>query len=140
MQKIGKALEKTLKESENKISQENLDTLPVPEKFAEETNRLAEKLGTTVDQLTTLWEKTGQNSFQLTELRNQISALRNEVVEIKKQLGDFEKNRIVDPEPQTILEDDLRAIRKNLDELGQFISGLGRKGANGGDGNTHEQN
>jgi chromosome segregation ATPase len=138
MQQIGQALEKILKESDNKIPQESLHKLPVPEKFAEETNRLAEKLGATVDQLTTLWEKTGQNSFQLTELRNQMSALRDEVVEVKKQLANLEKIRKVEPEPQTILEDDLKAIRKNLDELGQFISGLGKKGTNGGNGNTHE--
>jgi len=30
-------------------------------------------------------------------------------------------------EPNTIVEDDVKAIRQNLDELGQFISSLGRK-------------
>ena len=99
----------------------------VPEEIKKETAQLAEKLNGIIGQFTTLWEKTGQNSFQMTELRDQMASLRNEVLELKNQLAGL-KTAQVDEEPKTILEDDIKAIRKNLDELGQFLSGLARNG------------
>ena len=44
---------------------------------------------------------------------------------MKALLESLQKQQDTD-EPTTIKDDDIKAIRKNLDELGQFISGLGR--------------
>jgi chromosome segregation ATPase len=96
------------------------------EEIEKKTAQLSEIVTTTIDQCTNLWEKTGQNSYQISEFHKQIVALRNEVLEIRNQVETLQKER-GKVEPQTIADDDIRAIRKNLDQLGQFISDLGRR-------------
>jgi len=126
MKRAEDALESLSKESESKISQEILENLPNPEEIEQKTAQLSDTLNSTVSQLTSLWEKTGQNSFQLKELRDQINVLRNDILEAKTQMENL-MNKQVDPEPKTIYEDEVQAIRKNLEELGQFIIGLNRR-------------
>jgi chromosome segregation ATPase len=73
-----------------------------------------------------LWENDSDNSRLLLELHDQISALSAEVSGIKSQLDPG--RRIPDSEePRTALEDDVRAIRGNLDELRQFLGSLNAK-------------
>ena len=126
MKRVEDALESLSKESGSKISQEILENLPKPEEIEHKTNQLSETLNSTVSQLTSLWEKTGQNSFQIKELRDQIIVLRNDVLAAKTQMENL-INKQVDQEPKTIYEDEVQAIRKNLEELGQFIIGLNRR-------------
>lgn len=126
LESLGRDLDSVSKESKSKISPEILENLPKSEEMEQKTDQLKETLETTVNQLTTLWEKTGQNSYQTTELRDQIIILRNDILETRTQVEILMKNQ-VDQEPKTIYEDDVKTIRKNLDELGQFISGLGRR-------------
>ena len=95
------------------------------EEMEQKTAKLSEILTTTIDQCTNLWDKTGQNSYQISEFHKQILALRNEVLELRNQVETLQQNQTKE-EPQTIVDDDIRAIRKNLDQLGQFISGMGR--------------
>jgi predicted ribosome quality control (RQC) complex YloA/Tae2 family protein len=90
------------------------------------TTKLTENLSLTINQLGDLWEKTNHNSHQATELSGHVAVLQRELSEIKAMLNLFQQVPKSE-EPQTIAEDDVRAIRKNLDELGQFISSLSRK-------------
>ena len=126
MQQIEEKLESLPKESASQITPEVLENLPKSDEIEKKASELKDSLNNTNEQLTDLWETTGQNSSQITELRDQIAYLRNEIHETKSRMESIEKNAI-NEEPQTIYEDDVKAIRKNLDELGQFISGLGRK-------------
>jgi chromosome segregation ATPase len=126
IQQIEERLESLGKESELRIAPEILENLPKPEEIEQKTAQLTNNLNSTIDQLTSLWEKTGQNSYQITDLRDQIIALRNVVLEMKDRMEGLQKNQ-VEEEPKTIYEDDVKAIRRNLDELGQFISELGKK-------------
>lgn len=126
MQRMEKRVEGLSRESEPQIAPELLENLPKKEELEPRIAQMTEKLESTLDQLTGLWEKTGQNSFQLTELGDQITAVRSDFLEARNQLEKLQKNQYA-VEPQTILEDDVKAIRKNLDELGRFISSLGRK-------------
>jgi chromosome segregation ATPase len=96
------------------------------DEIEQKTTQLSDILTTAIDQCTNLWEKTGQNSYQISEFHKQIVALRNEVLELRGQLENLQENQTKE-EPQTIAEDDIRAIRRNLDQLGQFISELGRR-------------
>ena len=126
MRQIKDRLERSFQESASQIPPEILDNLPKSEEMEQKASELTDDLNRTHDQLTNLWEKTGQNSYQITELHDQIASLCDEILETKKLLESIKQNQ-VDEEPNTIYEDDVKAIRKNLDELGQFISGLGRK-------------
>jgi hypothetical protein len=119
-------LENFFHESEKQVGPETEQSLTKSEEIEQKTTELADSLKQTIRQHTSLWEKTGQNSFQITELSDQVIALRNDILETKNQLADIEKQQVYE-EPKTIYEDDVKSIRKNLDELGQFISGLGRK-------------
>ncbi|MBN2318837.1 MAG: hypothetical protein JXR49_07160 [Acidobacteria bacterium] len=112
-------------ENDSKISPEILEILEKSEEMEEKTAKITDNLNRTINQLTSLWEKTGQNSFQITELNNQLAALRNEMLGLKTQVEALQKNHS-STEPKTIAEDDVKAIRQNLDELGQFISSLGK--------------
>ena len=125
LQKIEDNMESRFKESGPKISPEILEKLPQLEEIDQKTAELSDTLNSTIDQCTNLWEKTGQNSYQISELRTQVVFLREEVAEMKALLESLQKQQDTD-EPTTIKDDDIKAIRKNLDELGQFISGLGR--------------
>lgn len=118
-------LNASVEEDESKISPEILEILKKSEEMEQKTAKMTDNLNRTINQLTSLWEKTGQNSFQITELNNQLAALRNEAFGLKTQMETLQKN-YTNVEPKTIAEDDVKAIRQNLDELGQFISSLGR--------------
>jgi chromosome segregation ATPase len=125
MQQIETSLANAYKEFNHEIGSKRLE---IPPQFAEieaKTAALVDNLNLTVDQLTGLWEKTGQNSFQITELNEQMTALRQTVLAMNTQMDSLQKNHSYQ-EPQTIYEDDVKAIRRNLDELGQFLSNLGR--------------
>lgn len=126
IQQTEEKLDNFIQESEQQIAPEILEILPKSEEIEQKASELTDKLNHTINQLTSLWEKTGQNSFQITELHDLVISLRNEILEAKNQMESIQKNQD-DEEPKTIYEDDVKAIRKNLDELGQFISGLGRK-------------
>jgi chromosome segregation ATPase len=126
MKQIKERLESSSQESSSQITPEILKNLPKSEEIEQKASELTDNLNRTQDQLTNLWEKTGQNSYQITELQDQVTFLRDEILETKNQLESIKKNQ-VDEEPKTIFDDDVKAIRKNLDELGQFISGLGKK-------------
>lgn len=108
-----------------KIEREIQGKLAKIDEMEQKTTQLSDILTTTIDQYTNLWEKTGQNSYQIAEFHKQILALRDEVLELRNQLEILQKNQTKE-EPQTIADDDIRAIRRNLDQLGQFISDLGR--------------
>ena len=118
-------LNTSMEENESKISPEILEILKKSEEMEQKTAKMTDNLNRTINQLTSLWEKTGQNSFQITELNNQLAALRNEALGLKTQVENLQRN-YTNVEPKTIAEDDVKAIRQNLDELGQFISSLGR--------------
>lgn len=92
----------------------------------QKTAEITDNLNRSIDQLTSLWEKTGQNSFRITELNGQLAALRNEMLEMKGRLETLHRNQ-TDIEPKTIFEDEVKAIRQNLEELGRFISSLGKR-------------
>jgi chromosome segregation ATPase len=96
------------------------------EEMEKKTSQLSDTLTTTIDQYTNLWEKTGQNSYQISEFHKQLVALRDELLELRSHVESLQKSQIKE-EPQTIADDDIRAIRRNLDQLGQFISDLGRR-------------
>jgi ElaB/YqjD/DUF883 family membrane-anchored ribosome-binding protein len=113
-------------ETETKISPEILEILGKSVEMEQKTAKMTDNLNRTINQLTSLWEKTGQNSFQITELHDQLVALRNDFLEMKSRVEALHKAQTND-EPKTIVEDDVKAIRRNLDELGQFISSLGRR-------------
>lgn len=121
--------EKLLCQSEGsgtKIESDIQGKLSKIEEMEQKTTQLSDILTTAIDQCTNLWEKTGQNSYQIAEFHKQILALRDEVLELRNQLEILQKNQTKE-EPQTIADDDIRAIRRNLDQLGQFISDLGRR-------------
>jgi DNA repair exonuclease SbcCD ATPase subunit len=59
-------------------------------------------------------EKQDVGSGRISDLENQISDLRREITEIRSILQS--------QEPRTPLEEDVHAIRKNLDDLRQFLS------------------
>ncbi len=118
-------LNTSMEENESKISPEILEILKKSEEMEQKTAKMTDNLNRTINQLTSLWEKTGQNSFQITELNNQLAALRNEAIGLKTKVEALQKN-YTNIEPKTIAEDDVKAIRQNLDELGQFISSLGK--------------
>jgi len=126
MRKIEEKLERSFQASASQITPELLENLPKSEEIEEKASELTDNLNRINDQLTSLWEKTGQNSYQITELCDQVTSLHDEILETRNQLESMETNQ-VDGEPKTIYEDDVKAIRKNLDELGQFISGLSKK-------------
>jgi chromosome segregation ATPase len=126
MRKIEEKLEKSFRESTSQITPEFMENLPKSEEIEQKASELTENLNRANDQLTSLWKKTDKNSDQITELCDQVMSLQNEILETRNQLESMEKNQ-VDEEPKTIYEDDVKAIRKNLDELGQFISDLSRK-------------
>ncbi|MEJ2247339.1 MAG: hypothetical protein P8Y80_14870, partial [Acidobacteriota bacterium] len=126
MRQIKERLERSSQESASQIPPEILDNLPKSEEMEQQASELTDNLNRAHDQLTNLWEKTGQNSYQIAELHDQVASLCDEILETRNQLESIKQNQ-VDEEPKTIYEDDVKAIRKNLDELGQFISGLGRK-------------
>jgi chromosome segregation ATPase len=100
--------------------------LPKCEACENKTAKLVDSFSLTVNQLGDLWENTNRNSRQLSELQDQVAEIRKEVWEIKEQFAHFHQalNR---EEPKTINDDNIQAIRKNLDELGQFISSLSRR-------------
>ncbi len=75
-------------------------------------------------QVSDLEEKTGNNSQLMFELQSQHSAIREEVSEVRSQL-EFVRQAHENQEPPTPIEDDVHAIRKNLDELRQFLNSLG---------------
>lgn len=126
MKQIEERLERSFQESASQITPEILENLPKSEEMEQQASELTDNLNHINDRLTSLWEKTGQNSSQITELCDQVTSLHNEILETRDQLESMDKNQ-VDGEPKTIYEDDVKSIRKNLDELGQFISGLSRK-------------
>ena len=73
-----------------------------------------------------LWEEENDNSRLLLELHGQISTLSAEVSGIKSRLDAGRPAQ--DPEePRTALEDDVRAIRGNLDDLRQLLGSLSIK-------------
>ena len=109
-----------------KIQRDLQGKLSKIDEIEQKTTQLSDILTTAIDQCTNLWEKTGQNSYKISEFHQQIVALRNEVLELRSQLENLQKNQAKE-EPQTIADDDIRAIRRNLDQLGQFISELGRR-------------
>jgi chromosome segregation ATPase len=95
----------------------------------ERLERLEERLqglesgGTKDDEL---WEYEDDNSNVLLELHSQLTALGEEVSGIKCQLENV--RHVPDAvEPKSALEDDVRAIRGNLDELRQFLGSLNVK-------------
>jgi chromosome segregation ATPase len=126
LRQIEESLERSFQESASQITPEILENLPKSEEMEQKASELTDNLNHINDRLTSLWEKTGQNSYQITELCDQVTSLHNEILETRNQLESMDKNQ-VDGEPKTIYEDDVKSIRKNLDELGQFISGLSRK-------------
>jgi chromosome segregation ATPase len=126
MRQIEERLESSFLESASQVTPEILENLPRSEEIDQKASELTDNINRINDRLTSLWEKTGQNSHQIEELCDQVTTLYNEILETKNQLESMEKIE-VDGEPKTIYEDDVKAIRKNLDELGQFISGLSRK-------------
>jgi chromosome segregation ATPase len=126
MRQIEERLESSFLESASQVAPEILENLPKSEEIDQKASELTDNINRINDRLTSLWEKTGQNSHQIEELCDQVTTLYNEILETKNQLESMEKIE-VDGEPKTIYEDDVKAIRKNLDELGQFISGLSRK-------------
>ncbi len=75
-------------------------------------------------QVSDLEEKNGNNSQLMLELQAQHSAIREEVSEVKSQI-ELVRQAHENQEPPTPLEDDVHAIRKNLDELRQFLKSLG---------------
>jgi small-conductance mechanosensitive channel len=119
-------LQNSAADSGSKTGPEVLEILKKTEAMEQKTAEITDNLNRSIDQLTMLWERTGQNSFQITELRDQIVALRNEALEMKTRLETMQRNQTT-AEPKTIFEDDVKAIRQNLAELGQFISGLGKR-------------
>ena len=125
IQQLENRLEDSGTASEPKITPEILEILKKSEEMEQKTAKMTDNINRTINQLTSLWEKTGQNSFQITELRDQLVALRNDATQIKDHVEALQRSH-TDAEPQTIVEDDVKAIRKNLDELGQFISNLGK--------------
>jgi chromosome segregation ATPase len=108
------------------IDEQVRQILPKCDACENRTAKLVDSFSLTVNQLGDLWENTNQNSRQLSELQDQVAEIRKEVWEIKEQFALFHQalNR---EEPQTINDDNLQAIRKNLDELGQFISSLSKR-------------
>lgn len=126
VRQLGNRLKTKTTENESKINPEILEILKKSKEMEQKTAKMTENLNRTINQLTSLWEKTGQNSFQITELNNQLAALRNESLGLRTHVETLNKNH-TNIEPNTIVEDDVKAIRQNLDELGQFISSLGRK-------------
>jgi chromosome segregation ATPase len=126
MQKLETSLAHLRKDLDLKIPAGTQGAPPQLDEIGAKTGKLVDNLNRTVDQLTGLWEKTGQNSFQITELNEQMTALRQAVSVMNTQLEGMQKAPS-SPEPQTIYEDDIKSIRRNLDELGQFLSNLGRK-------------
>ncbi len=90
----------------------------------ERLKQLEEKLqslGQITSQTSSLDEKTAAISQLISELQGQHSALREQVVEMKSQL-ELVRQAERTGESKTPLEDDVHAIRKNLDELRQLIS------------------
>ncbi len=97
---------------------------PDVEALEEKISRVSDALGDTVDQILALGDKTGRISSQVSELQDRVAALCDGMSEFRDRLEFLQRSE--PSEPQTILEDDVKAIRRNLDELGQFLSGLGR--------------
>ena len=90
----------------------------------ERLKQLEEKLqslGQISHQTSNLDERTAAVSHLISELQGQHSALREQVMEIKSQL-ELVRQAEKAGEPKTPLEDDVHAIRKNLDELSRLIS------------------
>jgi TolA-binding protein len=65
--------------------------------------------------LSELREQQNRDSNRISELQNQISDLRREIAEIRGALQG--------QEPKPPVEEDVHMIRKNLDDLRQFLSG-----------------
>jgi len=80
-----------------------------------------QSLGQISHQTSNLDERTAAVSHLISELQGQHSALREQVMEIKSQL-ELVRQAEKAGEPKTPLEDDVHAIRKNLDELSRLIS------------------
>jgi chromosome segregation ATPase len=72
-------------------------------------------------QISDLTQRDVTNSRQISELQTQYTLLRQEVLEIKDQINLINKAREAE-EPRTPIEEDVRAIRKNLEEFRQFLS------------------
>jgi chromosome segregation ATPase len=125
LQLIEDRLDRYFNEPESQITPDILKNLPTPEEIEQKNAQLSDCLNNTIDQCTHLWEKTGQNSYQISELRDQVASLRGDILALKSHLENLQKSQ-AEEEPKTIMDDDIKAIRRNLDELGQFISGLGR--------------
>jgi chromosome segregation ATPase len=75
-------------------------------------------------QLSDLEEKDGTNSQLMLELQAQHSSIRAEFLEVKSQL-ELVRQAHENQEPPTPIEDDVHAIRKNIDDLRQFLNTLG---------------
>jgi len=75
-------------------------------------------------QISDLEEKNGNNSQMIFELQAKYSAICEEVSEVRSQL-ELVRQAHENQEPPTPIEDDVHAIRKNLDELRQFLNSLG---------------
>jgi chromosome segregation ATPase len=72
-------------------------------------------------QIEDLTQRDVTNSRQISEIQTQYTLLRQEVMEIKNQIDLISKARETE-EPRTPIEEDVRAIRKNLEEFRQFLS------------------
>ncbi len=75
-------------------------------------------------QVSDLEEKNSNNSQMILELQAKYSAICEEVSEVRSQL-ELVRQAHENQEPPTPLEDDVHAIRRNLDELRQFLNSLG---------------
>ncbi len=111
--------------TESQFNPEIQEILKKSEEMGQKTSEMTDNINQAINQLPGLWEKTVQNSYQVTELRDQMAALRKEATWMKTQIENLQKGQTNgDREPIDV--DEFKAIRRNLDELGQFISGLGR--------------
>jgi chromosome segregation ATPase len=70
-------------------------------------------------------ELVSQAQKQVSDLQNQLTSLQNEVKDIRTALDQVVQAQ-KDQEPRTAIEQDVHIIRKNLDELRQFLSNFSK--------------
>ncbi len=90
------------------------------------TAKLMEEVGLKESQINGLSEKYDHAEHQFSQVQDQLAALHDEVLEIKGRLDLLQQARSIE-EPRTVLEDDVHAIRQNLDEFRLFMNALTKK-------------
>jgi DNA repair exonuclease SbcCD ATPase subunit len=105
----------------SKVQQEIEDHFPPLLKRLERAEDRLERLDHISSQINDLNDKSGAGFQQLSKLQIQYSALREEFAAIRNRLEQvYEAQR--NEEPRTPLEEDVHAIRRNLDEFRQILS------------------